>query len=301
MMAPLLDPQPGPGRLAPRAGPAARLRAVHHRRHRAWRSGSASGAGSPAAAAPATSPRSRPGWCRSASSAAGSTTSSPRRSRTSAPAASRCTRSTSGRAGWASGAPSPSAASAPGSAAGGAASRCRRSPTRWRPGIAARAGHRAARQLLQPGAVRPPHRPAVGAARSTPRTGPSGYADQATYHPTFLYELLWNVGVAALVIWADRRFRLGPRPGLRPVRRGVHRRPVLDRGAAHRPGARHPRPAAERLDQPAGLPRRGRLLRGQRPAAARPRDARGARGPPARPRSGRRAAERADERAGRPR
>jgi prolipoprotein diacylglyceryl transferase len=38
---------------------------------------------------------------------------------------------------------------------------------------------------------------------------PAGYADQATYHPTFLYELLWDVGVAALVIWADRRFRLG--------------------------------------------------------------------------------------------
>jgi prolipoprotein diacylglyceryl transferase len=38
---------------------------------------------------------------------------------------------------------------------------------------------------------------------------PSGYLDQATFHPTFLYELLWNVGVAALVIWADRRFRLG--------------------------------------------------------------------------------------------
>ena len=38
---------------------------------------------------------------------------------------------------------------------------------------------------------------------------PEGYLDQATYHPTFLYELLWNVGVAALVIWADRRFRLG--------------------------------------------------------------------------------------------
>lgn len=28
-------------------------------------------------------------------------------------------------------------------------------------------------------------------------------------HPTFLYELLWDVAVAALVIWADRRFRLG--------------------------------------------------------------------------------------------
>ena len=38
---------------------------------------------------------------------------------------------------------------------------------------------------------------------------PSDLLDQATYHPTFLYELLWNVGVALLVIWADRRFRLG--------------------------------------------------------------------------------------------
>lgn len=42
-----------------------------------------------------------------------------------------------------------------------------------------------------------------------PAFRPDGFADQATYHPTFLYELLWNVGVAALVIWADRRFRLG--------------------------------------------------------------------------------------------
>jgi prolipoprotein diacylglyceryl transferase len=36
-----------------------------------------------------------------------------------------------------------------------------------------------------------------------------GYLDVATYHPTFLYELLWNLLAAALVIWADRRFRLG--------------------------------------------------------------------------------------------
>src|SRR5690606_12724085 len=28
-------------------------------------------------------------------------------------------------------------------------------------------------------------------------------------HPTFLYELLWNLAVAGLVVWADRRFRLG--------------------------------------------------------------------------------------------
>jgi phosphatidylglycerol---prolipoprotein diacylglyceryl transferase len=32
--------------------------------------------------------------------------------------------------------------------------------------------------------------------------------DIATYHPTFLYESLWCVGVALLVIWAEKRFRL---------------------------------------------------------------------------------------------
>jgi prolipoprotein diacylglyceryl transferase len=35
-----------------------------------------------------------------------------------------------------------------------------------------------------------------------------GYLDVATYHPTFLYELLWNLLAAAIVVWADRRFRL---------------------------------------------------------------------------------------------
>ncbi len=30
-----------------------------------------------------------------------------------------------------------------------------------------------------------------------------------TFHPTFLYELLWNLAAAAFLIWADRRFRLG--------------------------------------------------------------------------------------------
>ena len=31
----------------------------------------------------------------------------------------------------------------------------------------------------------------------------------AVVQPTFLYELLWNLVVAAIVVWADRRFRLG--------------------------------------------------------------------------------------------
>jgi phosphatidylglycerol---prolipoprotein diacylglyceryl transferase len=42
-----------------------------------------------------------------------------------------------------------------------------------------------------------------------PAHRPPGYADVATFHPTFLYESLWCVGVALLVIWADRRFTLG--------------------------------------------------------------------------------------------
>jgi prolipoprotein diacylglyceryl transferase len=37
----------------------------------------------------------------------------------------------------------------------------------------------------------------------------AGYLAVATYHPTFLYELLWNLAAAAVVVWADRRFRLG--------------------------------------------------------------------------------------------
>ena len=42
-----------------------------------------------------------------------------------------------------------------------------------------------------------------------PAHRPQGFEAYATFHPTFLYEALWNVGVAALVIWADRRLRLG--------------------------------------------------------------------------------------------
>jgi len=42
-----------------------------------------------------------------------------------------------------------------------------------------------------------------------PENRPEGYAAFETFHPAFLYEFGWNLGVAALVIWADRRFRLG--------------------------------------------------------------------------------------------
>ena len=38
---------------------------------------------------------------------------------------------------------------------------------------------------------------------------PEGYEQYSTFHPTFLYELLWLLGVAALVAWVDRRWLLG--------------------------------------------------------------------------------------------
>lgn len=44
--------------------------------------------------------------------------------------------------------------------------------------------------------IDPAHRPAA-----TPNIG--------LYQPTFLYESLWDVGVGFLVMWADRRFKLG--------------------------------------------------------------------------------------------
>ena len=41
-------------------------------------------------------------------------------------------------------------------------------------------------------------------ANGEPRVVPGG-----PFHPTFLYELLWNLGVAAVVYYADRRWRFG--------------------------------------------------------------------------------------------
>ena len=45
--------------------------------------------------------------------------------------------------------------------------------------------------------------------RIDPEHRPARYSDVATFHPTFLYESLWDVGVALVVLWADRRFRFG--------------------------------------------------------------------------------------------
>ncbi len=42
-----------------------------------------------------------------------------------------------------------------------------------------------------------------------PANRPAGFEQYATFHPTYLYESLWDVGVALLVLWADRHYRLG--------------------------------------------------------------------------------------------
>ena len=38
-----------------------------------------------------------------------------------------------------------------------------------------------------------------------PANRPARYADEPTFHPTFLYEGLWNLGLCGLLIWLDRR------------------------------------------------------------------------------------------------
>lgn len=43
-----------------------------------------------------------------------------------------------------------------------------------------------------------------------PEHRPPRYADVSTFHPTFLYESVWNLGLAALLLWLDRRRRLRP-------------------------------------------------------------------------------------------
>ena len=41
------------------------------------------------------------------------------------------------------------------------------------------------------------------------RTGRPATTTEATFHPTFLYECLWNLAAFGVLIWLDRRFKLG--------------------------------------------------------------------------------------------
>ena len=61
---------------------------------------------------------------------------------------------------------------------------------------------------------------------------PDAVVGAQAYHPTFLYELLWNLGVAErVVLWADRRFRLGGGRAFALYLGALRGRALLDRGA----------------------------------------------------------------------
>jgi len=46
-----------------------------------------------------------------------------------------------------------------------------------------------------------------------PAHRPAGYAHYATFHPTFLYEIVWNLGLAGALVWLGHHRRIRP-PGL---------------------------------------------------------------------------------------
>jgi prolipoprotein diacylglyceryl transferase len=51
------------------------------------------------------------------------------------------------------------------------------------------------------------------ALQISPAHRPPGYAGYATFHPTFLYELIWNLSLAAFLVWLGHHRRIKP-PGL---------------------------------------------------------------------------------------
>ena len=131
---------------------------------------------------------------------------------------------------------------------------------RRRAGLAARAGHRPDRQLVEPGAVRQADRPAVGAQDR--RRAPPAAVLRPRHLPPDL-PLRADLGLRRGRCPAVRRAPLpDPAAGaLRALRRLVHVRPLLRGAAADRPGPPHRRPAAERLGLDHRLRRLGRLLR----------------------------------------
>ena len=193
---------PSPERrcLAPRRLPGPRLRPVHHpRRHRRGL-GRRPSLGRTRRLARAWSATSRSGRSRSGSSAAGSTTCSPTRSSTSARARSRSPRSTSGAAGSASGARSRLGAL-------GAYIGCRRDGCRFgafadalAPGIVlAQAIGRWGNWFNQELYGKPTDLP-WGLEIDPAHRG--GYAAVHDLPPDVPVRVLWDVGVAGLVIWA---------------------------------------------------------------------------------------------------
>ncbi len=137
-----------------------------------------------------------------------------------------------------------------------------------RPGPRYRAGPglRTLGQLVQPGAVRPGHRAAVGGGDLRgPEPGRRDLPPDLPVRVAVVHRCRAPGPLGRPPLHAR------PRTGLRPVRRRVLRRPRLDRVHARRRGAPHPGRPAERLDLDRRLRAGGRLPGAVGEAAAGPR------------------------------
>ncbi len=86
-----------------------------------------------------------------------------------------------------------------------------------------------------------------------PENRPFRFRDVATFHPTFAYEALWNLALAAVLVLVERHRRLRPGATLRRLRGGLRAGAPVGRGPPGRPGQRAMGPAHQHLDQRRGL------------------------------------------------
>ena len=71
-------------------------------------------------------------------------------------------------------------------------------------------GDRPRRQLVEPGALRRADEAALGGLEIDTARRPDQYIFNETFHPTFLYEALWNLLAAGVLLLLDRRYRFRP-------------------------------------------------------------------------------------------
>ena len=118
---------------------------------------------------------------------------------------------------------------------------------RGRARAADRAGHRPLGQLVQPGALRQADRTCPGGWRSTSATGRRSTSLSDTFHPTFLYEFLYDLGMAGVLILIGMAVPDQAARPVRALRRLLHLRAHVRGAAAGRPVAPLRRRAAELL------------------------------------------------------
>ena len=166
--------------------------------------------------------------------------------------------SRSGRAASASGAASRSARSSARWSCAAPARTSASSSTRPRPGCCSRRGSAASAT----GGTRSStaSRPSLPGAQDRRRPPAAAVLRPATFHPTFLYELIWDVARRPRAALRRAPLQDQAAGALRALRRLVLLRPLLRGAAAHRSGPPHRRPAAERLGLGDPLRRLRRLL-----------------------------------------